>query len=217
MAQGKLSRTLARLQKSIITYDSYLIKESDIATPVKITRQPSAGVEYRLATPADMDSFLDEDGEPQDQREREKALARLSRGDICIIGIYEGQLINYGWTSFRQADLVEGVSLILGPGWSYGYKGYTVRGFRNKGMSRNRVRKELSMEYRRSIGIQKSLNVVHTRNHLTNPYHAESRGRAIGLLRRIVVLGRWRFNWMPRWIVAYVAEPAVSSSPVEVR
>lgn len=217
MAQGKLSRTLARLQKTIITYDSYLIRESDIATPIKINRQPPAGIEYRHATPADLDGFLDEDGEPQSQREREEALSRFSRGDVCLIGIYKGQMISYHWTSFRQADLIEGVSLLLGPGWSYGYKRYTVRGFRNKGMSRNQVGLELTHRYRQSIGIQKSLNLVHTRNHLANPYHPDSRGRVIGRIRRIVLLRKWRFNWMPSWIVAYVAAPAVSSSPVEVR
>ena len=207
------ARLLRRWQKSVINSDSYFVLEGellerDLAVPAG-ERPTAIPIEFRLAKLEDLPQFVDEEGRPLSQKDREKAQLRLTRGDWCVVGLHSGKIVSYGWISFCSAQIFGTSRSKLGPGWAYLYKEYTVRSFRGNGLHQALLAYRIG--YLKSSGFNRVVTVVHTKNFVALHNQQKAGTRVIKRFRRLRILECVEFVRVPRWLTSYLAEPAISA------
>ncbi len=57
-----------------------------------------------------------------------------TRGDICVVALYKGQIVAYVWRAFNNTPHLDGLWVNVKEGYRYGYRAYTRPDFRHKGL-----------------------------------------------------------------------------------
>ena len=173
--------------------------ERDLTLPTEEIA-PSIPVEFRLATPHDIDSLTPEE-HGYDAARRLMAKESLERGDLCTIAVHQGKIVHVGWISFREFEFA-GVRFALGPGRSYNYDVRTPEKYQRMGLHRagNNYRNSVTRER----GGQRKIAWVDVRNHVPLRNNIREGYRIIGTMWRAQLLRRWRFSSRPAWLAPYL-------------
>ena len=199
VAFGDCGRYLFRLRRGVVACDRAFIMEGDVTSPIEV-REPSISVEFRLATPGDIDSLTPKDHGDSPSRKL-KAKESLEQGNLCTVGLHQDQIVHIGWIGFQEFDCA-GRKFPLGSEWVDMYDVRTVERYRNKGLHgagmRYRYSVALSRGAKRKIGIVYANNEVSLRNNL------RVGDKVIGTMWTGLLLRLWRYTWAPRWLGPYL-------------
>ena len=210
----RIGDILFRASRSIIAYDRTLILKRDLNYPIEWL-EASIPVDFRVASLQDMDLLTEEHG--YDEVGKEKARKRISEGQLCTIGMHEGEIVCLGRIDFKEFECC-GVELPLGPGWAYFYDVRTVMRFRGKGLQKSLIPYRLATA--RDMGTKCMITWIKSRNGISFRNTSRSGGQVIGGLRSVLLLRKWRISRVSKQLKAYLMEQPeniemTSATPME--
>ena len=191
-----LNVVMKRFIKFFVTLDTHLIFEKDLTIKSTSDFTPKMGVEFSVASTEDLRNLLGVSGGPISDEELATAKERLNRGDICFIGVHDGMIVNYAWTSFTNAELLDS---IFSPhsGVAYHYKAYTIPRFRGQGLHLASL--AFSFDYLANAGQTKMWLYVHVKNHASLKNYRRYGCREVGTIRHVRFLRKYKvLNYVRR-------------------
>ena len=167
-------------------------------------RLPSISVEFRQATPEDIDLLtLEEHG--YGETEKSRAKRRLEEGELCTIGVHQGKIIFITWIYFKEFEYA-GATLPLGPGWADADDTRTVEKYRSKGLAQAGTYYGSTLS--RSKGVKRHISWVDVRNRTSLVAFRKTPLRIIGTMWTVLLFRRWRFTRVPKWLGLYLLSEA---------
>ncbi|NKC01080.1 MAG: hypothetical protein GKR90_21655 [Pseudomonadales bacterium] len=95
----------------------------------KNTRVLPAGLDVHLATPAELRSIATE---PMWEMTQTFVNGAIARGDECVVGYLDGQLVSYGWAGYGKTPHTRGTYVCFARGHRYNYKAFTAPEYRGR-------------------------------------------------------------------------------------
>ena len=203
-------RGIARKLRAIIRLDTFWVLETDLTQPIPDVT-PRLEVEFRPAVLEDVPFFVDQEAHTLSQEKKDRALRRMSSGDVCTVGIHDNQFVSYMWTALRDKPIVGGKSVGFGRGWCYGYGSYVVR--RLAGNRLHQAHLAYTRSYFKRLGLVKRFSIINAGNVISLHASEKLGSRKFARFYQVVLLRRWRLVWKLSDITPYVSMPAVGAVP----
>ena len=199
---------LWRLSRGVVAYNKAFVFVRDLGLAME-ERVPFISVAFRVATPQDIDSLTAQE-HGYGEVETERAKRRVEEGQLCTIGVHEGKIIFITWIYFGQFEYA-GVTLPLGPGWAHPGDTRMVEQYRNKGLAQ--AGNYYCSSLARSKCAKRYVSWVDVRNRASLLAFRKTGSRNIGTMWTVLLLRRWRFTRVPKWLEAYLlSEPGRSTT-----
>lgn len=187
-----------KLMARLITYDKYYLRERDLSQPVR-SWKPSIGVQFRKGTPADIDSLTREMGYSESRKVEAKE--DLERGDLLLVGDYQGQIASVAWLSLTELKIY-GKRISLGPGWAASNIALTALAYRRKGIQS--AGDTYKMALLKELGVRRVIGWLNQKN-LAMLRDTEKTGWSIvAQFRSVMLFARWRIVWLPHWLPGHL-------------
>ena len=144
------------------------------------------------------------------------------RGDECTVSFYEGEVVGYLFTALKRTRVTDELDILIPSGHAYGYKSWTHRDHRRKGLTGVRLR--VKQDWRDKTGNKRPKTVWYMEYHnypsmLNNNYRPpHERPLYLGVVcwarwfGRVFVYNGRRAKWMGVVLIRK-GEPPIKTYP----
>ena len=204
LADEGLPALLRRDRRRLVSFPELILYEKHLrGLPRRPVTPPSPDVEFNWLEPSRLVELYDPDLEC-DAGDIAAAWSWLARGDRCLVGTEQGQVVHYHWitTSVREHP---GLKLALGPGVAVCFRAFTRPAYRGRGL--NSTAHSISEAASYAAGIRRLLREVYSNNIASQRSVQKDGYREVGRFRGIRLM-RYQRLFMSADLAARYTEGA---------